>query len=231
MKVVNYDIPTDQAQDFTEFQRSVSGSSSSDSPLPTTDANSVFNLSHINNSNLVVPPTGELEVAMGAQAQTVDYNTQFLADFIDFQNGIASLTDGGLTASSSQEDLQSLFHPPNNPEVQAYPARQRQSSIFTQDMMNFFNFEAAAGLAEDNSSSLPTVAPQQVRLQNAQLAAAIPIFTQMTNTPNVTSSSLYVPPPGAIYSSTRRVGGSWKPSFVIASQMEDPVQAWNPSTN
>lgn len=244
MEVVNFDIPINQTQNFTEFQQDVTGSPLLDSVLSTTDENGVFNLASIDSSNLVVQPSGDFEVGMGAQAPTVDYNGQLFTDFdlIEFQQQIASLTEAGLSpqevvSSSVQEDLESLFLPPSNPEVQAYTAaRQRQPSIFTQDMMNFLDFEAAEGSAEDTSavSSLPvptTVAPQQVRLQNTQLAAAMPIFSQMTNTPTVVSGSSYVPPAGAIYSSTRRVAGSWKPSIAIPPQMEDPVQSWTLSTN
>ncbi|KAH0827332.1 hypothetical protein J3R83DRAFT_3960 [Lanmaoa asiatica] len=246
-EVVNFDIPISQTQNFTEFQQSLSSSSPFESlqgMLSRTDENGVFNLSNIDSSDLLAHPQGHLEVTMGPQASTIDYNEELFADFdfAEFQQHMASFTDNGLSSApvappSIEEDLQALFHVPNNPEVQAYTtAQQRQPSISTQDMMDFFNFDAAEGSTEDTSTVSPpvptTVAPQQVRLQNTQHAAAMPIFTQMTNTPTVTSGTEYVPPAGAIYSSTRRVAGSWKPSFTIPlSQMEEPVQSWTLSSN
>ena len=217
--------------------------------LSSTNENGVFSLSSIDTSNLVAQPPGELEVGMGAQAPTLDYNGQLFADidFIEFQRQLDSLTEAGPSYSQvapSVEEFASLFHPPNNPEAEAeaeaYAAtQQRQPSAFTQDMMSFFNFEAAEGSTDDTSSAVspvpvPTaIAPQQVRSQNTQHSTATPIFTQMTNmaTTTVTSGSSYVPPAGAIYSSTRRVAGSWKPTFTVFPQMEDPVQSWTLSTN
>ena len=200
-----------------------------------TDENGVFNLSNIDSSDLLAQPHGDLEVAMGPQASTVDYHDEFFADF-DFAEFQRQLEGDGLSSApqSVQDDLSSLFHTPNNPEVQAYrTAQQRQPSVFTQDMMHFLNLDATENSTEDTSPTvspdpLPTtVAPQQLRLQSPQVAPAMPIFTQMTNTSTVASGTPYVPPAGAIHSSTRRVAGSWKPSFVIPpSQMEEPVQSW-----
>ena len=175
------------------------------------------------------------EVAGGYQDQplTIDYSDDYFAEFnFDRFEQTDSLTAG--CALLAQEDLQSLFHTPSNPELQSYmAARQRQPSAFTQDMMSFLNFEAAEDSVENTSSTVSpapvaTVAPQQVRLQSPPAAPAMPIFTQMTNAPTVASGSSYVPPAGAINSSTRRVAGSWKPSFVVpGSQMDEPVPTWN----
>lgn len=174
---------------------------------------------------------------MGSQAPTVDYNGELFADFdlAQFEQQMASFaasTSNSVAVTSSvQEDLQSLFYIPNNPDAQAYMStQQRQPSAFTQDMMHFFNFEAAEGSTEDTSFTVPpvpvptTVAPQQVRLQSTQHAEAMPIFTQMTNTPIVAPSASYVPPAGAIYSSMRRAAGSWKVPFAtFPSQVEEPL--------
>lgn len=199
-------------------------------------------MSNIDSSDLLAQPQGDLEVALGPQTSAIDYYEELFSDFdfVEFQRQIDSLREGGsgtapIATSPVQDDLHSLFHTPNNPELQAYQtAQQRQPSVFTQDMMHFLNFEAAEDSAEDTSaavSSAPvptTVAPQQVRLQSSQVEAAMPIFTQMTNTPTVASGATsYVPPAGAIYSSTRRVAGSWKPSFAIPPQTEETVQPWN----
>lgn len=179
---------------------------------------------------------------MGPQASTVDYHEKLFADFdfAEFEKEMAALAERSsssatATTPSIQDDLQALFHAPNRPEVQGYAApQQRQPSAFTQDMMRFFNFEAAE---EDPSPvsppSLPTtVAPQQVRLQSAQHEVAMPIFTQMTNASTFASGTSYVPPAGAINSSTRRVAGSWKPPFTIPPvQVEEPVQTWTLTMN
>jgi len=180
---------------------------------------------------------------MGPQTSTVHYEELFADfDFVEFQRQIDSLRESSsstapIAASPMQDDLHSLFHTPNKAEVEAYrSAQQRQPSVFTQDMMHFLNFEAAEDSAEDTSAAVSpapvptTVAPQQVRLQSPQVAAAMPIFTQMTNTPTVASGATtsYVPPAGAIFSSTRRVAGSWKPSFAVPpSQTEEIAQSWN----
>lgn len=230
-----------------ELQQGIPPSSPFDSLqglLSKTDENGVFNLSNIESSQLLTHPQGELEVVLGAQPSTIDYNEDFFTDFVDvdfteLQRQFDSLTEGGpssslLGSSSLHEDFQSLFQTPNNPELQAYTsAQQRQSSIFTQDMMDFLNFQAAEDATQDTSPTtspdpIPTtVSPQQVSLPSPQEAAVMSIFTQMTNTPTVASGTSYVPPPGAIYSSTRRVAASWKPSFAISpSQMDEPVQSW-----
>lgn len=207
------------------------------------DEHGAFDMSNVD-PDLLAQPQGDLDVAMGPQASTVDYNKELFAnfDFAEFDRQMASFT--GSSSSSAtvappvQEDLQALFHAPNNPEVQAYTtARQRQPSVFSQDMMGYFDFEAAGGSSEDTSTVPPvpvstTVAPQQVRLQSTQHAAAMPIFTQMTNTPTVAPGTPYVPPAGAIHSSMRRVAASWKSSFPTPpSQVEEPVQHWTISTN
>ncbi|KAG8213562.1 hypothetical protein J3R82DRAFT_10216 [Butyriboletus roseoflavus] len=237
-EVVQFDIPVNQTQNFAQFPRRLHRSSSL-GMLSTTDENGVFNVASVESSNLTAQPQGELEIAMGPPASTVDYNEQLFADFdlAEFQKQMDSLarssSSSAAVTSSVQDDLQSLFHTPNIPDVQAYTTtQQRQSSVFTQDMMHYFNFEAAGGTDEDTTTvsplSLPTtVAPQQVRFQSAQHAVAMPIFTQMTNTPTDVSGTSYVPPAGAINASTRRVAGSWKPPFAMPpSQVEDSVQSW-----
>lgn len=176
---------------------------------------------------------------MGPQASTIDYQEELFADFdfVEFQRQMDSLREGSSSSapltSSVEDDLRSLFHTPDNPELQAYRmAQQRQPSVFTQDMMHFLNFDVAEDSTEDASPAISpdpvptTVAPQQLRLQSPQAAAAMPIFTQMTNTPTFSSGTSYVPPAGAIYSSTRRVAGSWKPSFAIPPQIEESDQSW-----
>ncbi|KAF8547272.1 hypothetical protein OG21DRAFT_1490375 [Imleria badia] len=243
-EVVNLSVAVDQTQNLSEFQQGIPSSSSFDSLqalLSKTSENGVFNLSNIESSELLAHPQGDLEVALGSPPSTIDYNDDFFTglDFVELQQQFDSLTEAGsssapLASTSLHEDLQSLFHIPNNPEPQAYtPAQQRRPSIFTQDIMDFLDLQAAEDSTQDTSptaSSDPiptTISPQQVSLPSPQEAAAMPIFTQMTNTPDVASGASYVPPAGAMYSSTRRVAGSWKPPFAISpSQMDEPAQSW-----
>ncbi|KAF8441705.1 hypothetical protein L210DRAFT_2087690 [Boletus edulis BED1] len=222
-EVLNFDIPITQTQDFAEFQQGISSNTSFDSLqglLPGSDEDRLFNLANIESSGLLSPPQGDFEVTMCPLPSPVDYSEALFAnvDFDELQRQMESLREGDSSsapvASHPAQDLQSLFHIPNNPELQAYAAaQQRQLSAYTQDMMNFFNFEAA----EDPTEDAPSVFPESL-----QIAAGMPIFT-----PANASGSSYVPPAGAMYSSTRRVGGSWKPSFVDPlSQVDEPVHSW-----
>jgi hypothetical protein len=186
-------------------------------------------------------PQGLYDVDMAPQAHAVDYNNQLFSnfDYDEFEQQMASLAAGNPSfvppAPLSQEDIQSLFRTPNNPEIQAYmAARQRQPSAFTLEMMRLMELEAAEAAnieaASSSATLIPvptTVAPHQVGIQNLQHAAEMPIFTQVTNIETVPSGSSYVPPAGAIYSSTRRVAASWKPPLATPLQMEEPTQTWS----
>ncbi|KAF9230852.1 hypothetical protein BU15DRAFT_83101 [Melanogaster broomeanus] len=224
---LNFDIAFNQAQSFAEFQQGVSNDGLQldglQGLLSMTGENGVFSLSNLNPSDLLAHPQGALEIAMGPQPSAFDFTGDLFANF-DFS-----------TLEQPMQANQALISStPNNPEIQVYTAaQQRQPSMFTQDVMQFLNLEAAEGSLQDTSTLAiaTTVAPQQVRLPPAQHAHPMPIFTQMTNTA-IADVNSYVPPAGAIHSSTRRVAASWKPSFAVPdSPVEQPAQPWDLSAS
>ncbi|KAF9230518.1 hypothetical protein BU15DRAFT_83526 [Melanogaster broomeanus] len=242
---LNFDIAFNQAQSFAEFQQGVSNDGLQldglQGLLSMTGENGVFSLSNLNPSDLLAHPQGALEIAMGPQPSAFDFTGDLFANF-DFSTleqpmqanqALISSVDP-LAAVPVPDDFTSLFQTPNNPEIQVYTAaQQRQPSMFTQDVMQFLNLEAAEGSLQDTSTLAiaTTVAPQQVRLPPAQHAHPMPIFTQMTNTA-IADVNSYVPPAGAIHSSTRRVAASWKPSFAVPdSPVEQPAQPWDLSAS
>ncbi|KAF9219590.1 hypothetical protein BS17DRAFT_384255 [Gyrodon lividus] len=221
---LNFDIAFNHAQSFTEFQQGISNDGlpfdALQGLLSMTGESGVFSLSNINPSDLLAHPLGELEVAMGSQASAYDFNGDLFANF-DFSlleqplqpNQAINLDIDPLAVLPVPDDFASLFQTPNNPEIQAHTAaQQRQPSMFTQDVMQFLNLEIAEGSLQDASipDTTTAVAPQQ-----------------MTNTPIAGGTGSYVPPAGAIHSSTRRVAASWKPSFALPnSPVEQPGQSW-----
>ena len=196
-------------------------------------------MSPIDLCNITVHPLGELHVAVGDQAPTADYRGQFFVDhdYFEFRKPTASFTPAGLTSPEAvalppPNEFESLFHHLNSTEVEEYTAAEelQSSASFPHDLMpSWFNLEGTEGSTEE----LTAIAPHQMHVNNAQQVAAMAIFTQMTNVPAPPASPapLYVPPSGAVNSSTRRVGGSWKPPFYIPGQTEDSVYSWTFSTN
>ncbi|KAI6032779.1 hypothetical protein F5J12DRAFT_887668 [Pisolithus orientalis] len=181
-----------------------------------------FGLANLDPLSLVSHPQGELEVSVGVDVQPRDFSGELFANF-DFSALEQPMDLNPATAVNDANDLASLLQAPSAPEEQAYSAaRQRQPSIFTQDVMQFLNLEVAEGVLQD-ATVLPaasTVSPQQVRAhpQPPPHAQPMPIFTQVTNTP---VAGQYVPPAGAANSTVRRVGGSWKPPVTIPESLDE----------
>lgn len=173
----------------------------------------LFGLANLDPLSLVSHPQGELEVSVGSDAQPRDFSGELFANF-DFSTFQQPLDSSPVTAVNDANDLVSLLQAPNDPEEQAYSAaRQRQPSLFTQDVMQFLNFEVAEGVLQDATvpPAASTVSPQQV-----------------TNTPVASSMGQYVPPAGAANSTVRRVGGSWKPPVTIPESLDEQTsQQWD----
>ncbi|KAG1745521.1 uncharacterized protein EDB91DRAFT_1246401 [Suillus paluster] len=207
--------------------------------LSSTGQNGVFNLDNINPADLIAHPQGELEIDMAQQPdqQSLDL-AQFYGNF-DVNAALGSAIQENYPdtmdpldividrSTTSYNDLASLFQPPSNPELQAYTAaQQRQPSLFTRDLLQYINLDAAEGGLQDAPAPQvrqpPPPPPQSIQTH---------IFTQMTNTP-VAAQSGYVPPTGAVHSSTRRVAASWKPSFAIPddSPIEHVQNPWSVSS-
>ncbi|KAI6044670.1 hypothetical protein EDC04DRAFT_326532 [Pisolithus marmoratus] len=163
----------------------------------------LFGLANLDPLSLVSHPQGELEVSVGADVQPRDFSGDLFANF-DFSTLKQPMDFNPASAVNEADDLVSLLQAPNDPEGQAYSmARQRQPSLFTQDVMQFLNLEVAEGVLQDATvpPAASTVSPQQV-----------------TNTP---VAGQYVPPAGAANSTVRRVGGSWKPPVTIPESLDE----------
>ncbi|KAI6129432.1 hypothetical protein EDD16DRAFT_1701428 [Pisolithus croceorrhizus] len=192
----------------------------------------LFGLANLDPLSLVSHPQGELEVSVGSDVQPRDFSGELFANF-DFSTLQHSMDLSPVTAVNDANDLVSLLQAPNDAEEQAYSAtRQRQPSLFTQDVMQYLNFEVAEGVLQDATvpPAASTVSPQQVRAppHPPPHAQPMPIFTQVTNTPVASSVGQYVPPAGAANSTIRRVGGSWKPPIPIPESLDEQTsQQWD----
>ncbi|KAG1870451.1 hypothetical protein C8R48DRAFT_770899 [Suillus tomentosus] len=222
-----------QPQDFLNFDLAAANNlgtmhelESLQDMMSSPDQNGVFDVTKINPGDVPVQPEGDFEVGMapnpdGQSQEFENYYNSFDIEAVLAASshehdpttmnpsGTVNPTDTFIDPKLSVDDFASFFK--LNPDVQAYMAaqqRQRQPSAFTRDMMQFINFDAGEGGPQN--AAVPQVGAPPPPPPQGQ----VPIFTQMTNTAAVPQSG-YVPPAGAAHSSTRRVGASWKPSYVI----------------
>ncbi|KAH7926503.1 hypothetical protein BV22DRAFT_1128094 [Leucogyrophana mollusca] len=232
---VNFDIPF-QGQSFDEWQQGLEadGLSFTDSMqalLDMTDESGVFSLSNFSPSDLLAHPSGELTLAMGSQLTTpfddslfadFDLSAAFLAGSSTSQNtDIAPPEDPVPTA----EEIAALITC-GQPDASAYTSsNQRHASTFSRGIMAFVDYEAGEGAGQD-------VAPQ-VRPHVAQQSHPMPILEQMSTNTQTPSNGQYVPPAGAMYSSTRRVAASWKASYAMQDSPveQHEAQPWNGSSS
>lgn len=240
---MNFDIGFPQSSGFSELSQGVGNALLMDGLqdiLSMSGDNGVFSLANFDPGSLVSHPQGELELAMGLQAQTYDYTGDLFTnfDFSSLEIPLDSNPVANTTTTNDADDLASLFQASINPEVDGYNSvKQRQPSMFTQDVMQFLNLDAADGGLQDTTAMAPTpstVTPQQVRAPPppAQHPQPMPIFTQVTNTPVAGGTAQYIPPAGAVNSSIRRVAGSWKPPVAIPeSPVEQPSHPWDLSAS
>ncbi|KAL4080185.1 hypothetical protein V8B97DRAFT_1914264 [Scleroderma yunnanense] len=239
---LNFDIGFPQNNCFSDLSQGVGEALQMDGLqdiLSMSGDDGVFSLANFDPLSLVSHPQGELELAVGPQAQPYDYNGDLFANF-DFSSleHLDSHSMVNVTATNDADDLTSLFQTSINPDAEEYNSiKQRQPSMFTQDVMQFLNLEVAEGGLQDTTAMTPappTVAPQQVRAppQPAQHAKPMPIFTQVTNAPVAGATAQYIPPAGAVNSSIRRVAGSWKPPVAIPeSPVEQAPHPWDMSAS
>ena len=236
----NFDIGFPQNDCFSEPSQGIGNALQTSSLcdiVSLTGDDGVFRLPTVDSHSLVSQPQGELELAMGSQPQPYDYNGDLFANY-DFSSLEPPPLESNImvptTTANDMDDFASLFQTSINPDIDGYNSViQRQPSMFTQDVMQFLDLEAAVGGLQDTTATVfppSTIAPQQVRAPPppAQHAQPMSIFTQVTNTSVMGATAPYVPPAGAANSSIRRVAGSWKPPVAIPElSIEQPYHPWD----
>ncbi|EGO25371.1 hypothetical protein SERLADRAFT_437126 [Serpula lacrymans var. lacrymans S7.9] len=206
--------------------------------LSATGDPSIFQLDDFDPQMLLANPLGELEVAMGPQPQQLlqsYFDSQDLFGNFDLANAFADAPSLSqelqsatidprqtLTSTSSEtstQDIASLFTT-NAPES----VKQRQVSMFTQEVMQYLNFEAMEGAGsstqQDNTSMKPS--PPHHR----QLT---PVLEPVSTNTYVQSHGSSGPSAGVIHSSARRVASNWKHPVIQESPLEHASQCdpWN----
>lgn len=175
-----------------------------DALLSATSNPNIFQLTEeFNPTDLTSQPESALAVSLG---DAVHHN--FFPDFSGY-------TLGGDDAGSSSQQLET--HLTGN-TMDPFDF----SSYFTGHSGQALSAEFSNYNADDyiNFDGAPTSAPST----NANDDARPTIMT--SDQPTETQQSTpYVPPAGAMYSSTRRVAGSWKPSFAMP---ESPIDVSPP---
>jgi hypothetical protein len=175
--------------------------------LSATGDPSIFQLDNFDASTLTSNPLGEIEVSMG-QPVPYPFDSSFIPDFsgFDFSDSstMASQTSAAHIGSSTDEaaEYTSLF------------SGNTIYSSLDHDSYNaddFINFDGVP-------TSTLTISP-------GNMPSTSQLFDRTLETLQPTP---YAPPAGAAHSSTRRVAGSWKPSFAISDSPIDvsPPRSW-----
>jgi hypothetical protein len=165
---------------------------------------SIFHLSNFDPNSLMAHPLGEIEVSMGQAPFTFEQQSNQLSspDFSNFDFGSLS---GPSRMDNVNTGISTEDHAPLFPAHGVDPSYSASESI---DFSNYLNFD---DVPLDVTPSLPPPTTQPVEPQ--------PMET--------TSPSAPSPPAGAAYSSTRRVGASWKSSYVPDSPIDhSPPRQW-----
>lgn len=175
--------------------------------LSATGDPSIFQLDNFDANTLTSNPSGEIEVSMG-NSTPYPFDSSFIPDFSGFDfSGPSTMTSQTLAANSQSP----------TDEAAEY------TSLFSGNVMyspldpenynadDFINFDGGAALFQTNPSA-DTLSTSQPLDQTSERLHPTP----------------YAPPAGAVYSSTRRVAGSWKPSFAISDSHMDasPPRSW-----
>ena len=176
--------------------------------LSATGHPSIFQLDNFDASVLTSNPSGEIEVSMGQQAP-YSFDSGFIPDFsgFDFTGTAGSsamssqiITGNGLSPTDESPDFASLF-----PDALCSPT---ELDVYNAD--DFIDFDGSAHIT--SSSTVETLGTSQAADTISGTRPPVP----------------YIPPAGAAYSSTRRVAGSWKPSFATLDSPIDvsPPRSW-----
>lgn len=171
--------------------------------LSVTGDPSIFQLANFDASTLTSNPMGEIEVSMG-QSTHYSFDSAF-PPYFDFS--------GPLTMASQATAVNS--QPPTD-EASEFSSLLSNDSICSGLGHEAYNADDFINFDYDISNS--TVSPPG-------MPSTPHSFEQPLETPQFTP---YTPPSGAAHSSTRRVAGSWKSSFVIPDSRIDvsPPRSW-----
>jgi hypothetical protein len=167
--------------------------------LSATGDPSIFQLDNFDPSTLISDPLDEIEVSMG---QTIPYSfdSAFTPDFSGFD-----LSGSSTIGSQSPTD--------DITEYASFSGDADHSSLDHESYNadDFINFDGILTLP-------PILSPVDMPTTSQRL-------DQMSGALQPTP---YAPPAGASHSSTRRVAGSWKPSFVVTDSPIDvsPPRSW-----
>ncbi|KAF8629200.1 hypothetical protein AX17_005785 [Amanita inopinata Kibby_2008] len=193
--------------------------------LSTTADPSIFHLNNIDVDLLTANPGGEIEVSMGQLPLTFE-------NLLASQNGIsipyfASFDFSNMAGPSSQslDALSSVNHTNDTPTVAPHTLRLSSgtSDNVSYNADEFLNFDETS-FNVISSQSIISAVESPSESQNS---------TQSDAVDSSASSTSYVPPPGAAYSSTRRVGATWRPPFIGTDTTVDrsPPRPWGVPAN
>jgi hypothetical protein len=227
-ETISFDFTGFQLQNFEHLLTGaapgdVSSASSLSAFLTATTDPSVFRLDHLEPSQLLDNPTGEIEVSLGEfpPPDLSSFPTDLFnfTDPLTFGNGLDMGMGMGMgmglgmgiapgfsqTGNSMQQPQQDVFFQSLAVAQPSTAATDSMQSAYNPD--EFLDFGAAEFQAVAPSSSLNGYT------------------TPTTITPHSTTSTAttgYTPPAGAANSSYRRVGGSWNKQFVQAQTPSPP---------
>ena len=175
--------------------------------MSATGGQDIFQLSNLNPDDLLAHPEGELDISMAKMPFSLADDDQFnlsaaLEDF-DFSTALASTSSHPMNSSqpvspTDPPDIASLYYSQDgihsqSPSSPIHQQQRRDFGSFSSDMMlQYINL--------DGAPPAPGERPFSPTHHNNHSTGSAP----------VASPGSYVPPAGAAYSSTRRVGQSWK---------------------
>jgi len=214
---VSFNVPPLAVQPWMTSEGTSEFEQSIHALLSATGDPSIFQLSHFDPNSLTSHPSGEIEVSMGQLHFPFETQPSQLSspDFSNFDFGSLSgpssshyldNTNTGISPVDHTTDLASLF-----PSHAVDPTSSASENV---DFSSYLNFDDVP----------PDVTPSR----HTQSQSMPPIEQQAIET-TTTPSAPYIPPAGAAYSSTRRVGASWKSSFTTAPDSpidHSPPRQW-----
>jgi hypothetical protein len=208
---LSFNVPTLVQQAATGWAQ---GPSESDTPfedsiqaiLSSTNDPSVYQLSQLDTEDLWSHPQGEIEVSLGQMP--LPGPDAFNFDDFDFSSFLSQIQSEPalMTAQESRtlaQDLSTLLLD------KSFEQPQRDFSSSDSSIFQYVNLDSALRDDDPSASAYPTPSPQEDQNESNSSACVAPAQTT------------YTPPAGAMFSSTRRVAASWKPSFT--AKPESPV--------
>jgi len=166
----------------------------------------IFQLDNFDASALTANPSGEIEVSMG-QSALYPFDPSFIPDFSGFNFAESSTTVSQTFTANSISPTDEAAH-----YASVFSGNTLYSSLDhdSYNAADFINFDGVPDSISISPADIPS--PSQLLDQTSETLQSTP----------------YLPPAGATHSSTRRVAGSWKPSFAIYDSPIDvsPPRSW-----